>query len=112
MDKTSLFVIGGAVAAMLIVIVVFTMKSKAVEQGFEDCATTCDTLAACNPQIDSSLCAIRCGLEPKTEKCVEQSNGSCEAFASCIEAAGGKMPTAGSFDRGFENVEPNAEPAE
>ncbi|MBA2540114.1 MAG: protein kinase [Deltaproteobacteria bacterium] len=105
MDKTSLFVIGGAVVAMVLVIVVFTVKSKAVEQGFEDCANTCETLAACNPQIDHSLCAIKCGIEPKTEKCVEQSNGSCAAFATCIEAAGGKMPTINSFDREDPSLE-------
>ncbi len=91
-DKTSWIVIGGVVVAMAIVIVVYTMKSNSVKQGFEDCSTTCETLAKCSSEIDDALCTIKCGIEPKTETCVEESGGSCEVFAACIQRVGGKMP--------------------
>jgi serine/threonine protein kinase len=110
MDKTSLMVIGGVVVLLIILGIWYTMKSKAVEAGFEACGTTCAQLAKCNTEIDESLCSLKCGLNEKTETCVEQSNGSCETFTKCMSAAGEPLPTGFARDNKWDTEPPPAEP--
>ena len=98
LDQTSWIVIGGVVAAMVIGLAVVAARHKSITASFEDCQEVCSTLARCNASIDQGVCVLKCAADGKTETCIEESEGSCEAFASCLERVGGTLPSLRSLD--------------